>query len=172
MTSSTPDRQPFLRDLLLLLGPPLLLLVALLSWWQPWNPKVYAAARAEEVFALVAGTWDWEGADSLCVANPHTISFSPDHQVMYLAHRRPWTDSTGAAHRVAEYDIREFTPSRIQGLIRGETRRTDQGQPVVWDLVLTSRDSYAWHRTDWPPAGRTKEIHRCPPGSDSLVPPP
>ena len=32
---------------------------------------------------------------------------------------------------------------------------------VVWDLVLTSPDSYRWHRTDWPARGYTPEVVRC-----------
>jgi hypothetical protein len=65
-------------------------------------------------------------------------------------------------HRVAEYDIQEVSRRHVRGRIRGETRRTDAGEPVVWDLVLTSRDEYRWHRTDWPPGSDTKSVRRCP----------
>jgi hypothetical protein len=33
---------------------------------------------------------------------------------------------------------------------------------VVWDLVLTTHDSYHWHRVDWAAIGLTKEVRRCP----------
>jgi pimeloyl-ACP methyl ester carboxylesterase len=33
----------------------------------------------------------------------------------------------------------------------GETRKTESGDRVVWDLILLSPDSYCWRRTDWPP---------------------
>ncbi len=172
MPTPADDLRTFRRDLLRLLGLPLVALMAILLWWRPWIPTTYAAASDDDVFAVASGVWDWQGADSLCVANPHTISFAPDHSVMYLAHRQPWNDSAGVQHRVAEYEIQGHDSTQIRGLIRGETRRTDAGVPVVWDLVLTSPNSYAWHRTDWPATGRTKEVKRCPPGTDSLVPPP
>jgi hypothetical protein len=172
MPSAAEEKRAFLRDLIKLLGIPLVAMVALLTWWHPWVPRTYSAPASDDVFTVASGVWDWTGADSLCVANPHTISFSPDHSVMYIAHRVPWKDSTGLEHRVAEYGIQSHSPSQIRGLIRGETRLTETGVPVVWDLILTSPNSYAWHRTDWPPNGRTKEVARCPAGTDSLVAPP
>lgn len=172
MASSSDEQQDFRRDLLKLLGLPFVAFALILAWWHPWSVTPYAASTPDEIFTHVAGTWDWKGADSLCVANPLTISFSTDRSVMYLAHRRPWTDSTGAEHRVAAYEIQSHSASQVRGRIRGETRLTDKGEPVVWDLVLTSPNTYAWHRTDWPDGGRTKEITRCPQGTDSLVPPP
>ena len=172
MPTLEEDKRAFRRDLLKLLGIPFIGLAAVVAWWRPWVPVTYSAPTAEGFFTIASGAWDWEGADSLCVANPHTISFSPDHAVMYLAHRVPWTDSAGKEHRVAVYDIQDHSPSQVRGLIRGETRRTEAGDPVVWDLILTSPNSYAWHRTDWPSSGRTKGVRRCPAGTDSLVPPP
>jgi hypothetical protein len=49
----------------------------------------------------------------------------------------------------ATYDSLRLTPTRIRGAIRGETRRTDSGVPVVWDLVMIGPDEYRWRRTDW-----------------------
>ncbi len=46
-------------------------------------------------------------------------------------------------------------------LIVGETRLTDAGEPVVWDLVLKSEDSFCWDRTDWEQGGCTKNNARC-----------
>jgi hypothetical protein len=169
---ATDDQRALVRDLLKLLGIPLIAMVILLTWWRPWIPKTFSTASDNDVFSVATGAWDWEDADSICIANPHAISFSPDHSVMYLAFRVPWKDSAGTEHRVSEYDIQTRTSSQIRGKIRGETRRTEDGVPVVWDLVLTSPNSYAWHRTDWSPLGRTKEVTRCPVGIDSLIAPP
>ena len=77
-----------------------------------------------------------------------------------------WTDSTGVDSTVTEYAIQRFTGSSIRGAIQGETRLTEAGKPVVWDLVLTSEDSYQWHRTDWLPCQRTGTIKRCPSAHD------
>ncbi len=163
MTPPHSEKSTFGRDLILLLGAPLIAVVGLLAWWKPWVPRIYSAATPGQVFELAAGTWDWSDAERRCIENPHSLSFSPDHKAMYFADRKGWKDdSTGRMRHTAIYDIQEFTPSRIRGLIRGETRKTDDGVPVVWDLIMTTRDSYAWHRTDWRTGGRTKEVRRCP----------
>ena len=56
----------------------------------------------------------------------------------------------------------EVIDGTIRGKIRGETRLDDDGVPVVWDLVMTSEDSYRWERADWAALmGGTEEIERC-----------
>jgi hypothetical protein len=153
----------FLRDLALLLGVPLVLLVALLSWWKPWLPTVYLAASPDDAVRVASGTWDWVGRVNWCRDDPETITFSADHRQMIIADRKGWkNDSTGQIEHVAVYDIQDITRSRIRGLIRGESRKTDAGQPVVWDLMLRTENSFAWHRTDWAESNRTKSLRRCP----------
>jgi hypothetical protein len=149
----------FARDLALLLGIPFVIVVGLVFWWGPW--RTYHAPSGSTVFDVVAGTWDWEGAEGFCETNPHTVAFSPDRKVMILTHKEPWEDDEGTKHQVTEYDIQEHEDDRIRGLIRGEPRRTDDGHPVVWDLVLVSADGYRWRRTDWPLLGRTNVVKRC-----------
>lgn len=118
-----------------------------------------------DVFAVVKGTWDWEGAEGFCRKDPHSISFTTDRQVMVFRPREPYTDSAGVVHQMTEYDVVEHTRGRIRGAIRGETRRTARGEPVVWDLVLAGPNTYRWHRTDWPLGAFTKSLRRCPPGT-------
>lgn len=76
---------------------------------------------------MVAGTWDWETDSVPCGEMTHTISFSADHRLMFLNAKTPWTGPDGGKHSNTE----------------GETRRTSTGALVVWDLVLTSPNSYA-----------------------------
>ena len=156
-------KNSFHRDVSLLLGIPFVLIVLLMLWWQPWTS--YRVPPSTDIFTVVAGTWDWEGAKGFCTRDSHTITFSPDHRVMVLHYTKPWTDSAGVEHTVGEYDIQEADASHIRGMIRGETRRTAAGEPVVWDLQLQSHDVYRWHRTDWPNApglGVTRAVRRCP----------
>ena len=89
--------------------------------------------------------------------------YENDREVMILTSKELWKDDDGKEHQVTEYDILEHEDDRIRGLIRGETRLTDDGKPVIWDLVLMSADGYRWRRTDWPPLGRTNLIKRCTP---------
>jgi hypothetical protein len=164
MALESPDQariegRRFVRDLALLLGVPFVIIAGLVWWWGPW--RTYHAPAGSTVLDVATGTWDWEGAEGFCEKNPHTIAFSPDRKVMTLTHKEGWEDEEGKQHQVTEYDILEHDDDRIQGRIRGETRRTDDGQPVVWDLVLMSADGYSRHRTDWPPLGRTNLVKRC-----------
>jgi hypothetical protein len=164
------DTRLFLRDLALLLGLPALLVVGGLALWRPWEVRRFAADSADAVFDLAAGVWDWQAADSFCVRNPHRVWFSPDRSHMYIYYTRPWTDSLGNSDSGAVYQIRQHSASHIRGFILDETRRTPTGELVVWDLVLTSPNSYAWHRTDWEPGAYTKPIDRCPEEAEAIAP--
>jgi hypothetical protein len=163
--SYKPDYRGLVRDLGLILGIPFLLLAGLVAWWQPWTPE-YEVPEGTDVFAVAAGTWDWEDADGFCESNPHTIAFSPDRSLMTLTYAEGWADSTGMVHPGAEYEVQGQSRRHVRGSMRGETRRTDAGDLVVWDLVLTSPDTspdtYRWHRTDWRSGELTKEVRRCP----------
>ena len=162
-------RRIFLRDTAILL-----VLAAVvggfLLWWAPWKPS-YEVPPDTNIYAVTAGTWDWTTApaDSFCVARRHTVAFSPDRRVMTITQSEPWEDSTGTVHQVSVYDLSESSRHHVRGQIRGETRLTDAGTPVVWDLVLTSADAYHWRRTDWPSFSYTASIRRCPPGTPPAV---
>ncbi|HET8649723.1 MAG TPA: hypothetical protein VFL95_06765 [Gemmatimonadales bacterium] len=167
-SDSESSSSGFARDLAWLLGVPLVLIGGVVLWWGPWRPP-YAPPQGEDVFTIAAGTWDWVGSDSFCVSNRETIAFSPDHRTMTLQTVKPWTDSAGQQHRVARYDLIDHGRGFVRGKIRGEARRTDAGEPVVWDLVLTSHETFEWHRTDWVRGTRTKPLRRCPPTADQVI---
>ena len=131
---------------------------------------VYEVPAGTDVFAVVEGTWAWTTTDSNCATDPHRITFTADHKGMLIASAHPYRRPDGRLDSVAYYDIEGYTRSSIRGAIRGETRLTADDRPVVWDLVLKSPDRYAWHRTDWPLGGYTREIRRCTPGRASRMP--
>ncbi len=108
--------------------------------------------------AHLAGRWDWASRPTRCDDSAHVIAFSPDRRVMTIAMRPRSTSDTGW---LATYDLLSLTPTRIRGAIRAETRLTDQGTPVVWDLVMFGPDEYHWHRTDWAAWNYTPGVVRC-----------
>ena len=112
----------------------------------------------------LTGRWDWSNRAHPCGDSAHVITFSPDRRTMTIAMpARPPRDTGWSA----TYDLLSLEPSRLRGVIRGEERRTKDGKPVVWDLVMTGPDEYRWHRTDWPSYSLTATIRRC--RSDSVA---
>jgi hypothetical protein len=138
--------------------------IALVGWavWRVINPDyVFSNGRALE--ENLSGRWDWSTDRVPCEKDSaRMIAFSSDGGVMTITQERPVVDSTGRDWTVTTYDILARTPSRVRGEIRGEPRRTDKGDPVVWDLVVIDSNAYMWHRTDWPAWGYTARVIRCP----------
>jgi len=118
-------------------------------------------SRAETVTDVLPGVWDWEAAPQRCQENPHSIDFTPDRKSMEVRHPKGAVMGKETPRVVTVYRVLSESPSSLRMRIVGESRRTDAGEPVVWDLVLLSRDSYCWHRTDWPPQGCTGRVLRC-----------
>lgn len=111
-----------------------------------------------DIAKVVVGRWDWSTRLNPCSDSTHTIAVSDDKKVMTITQDYlPASDTD----RVAVYDIQRLSRSSLRGAIRGETRRTDDGVPVVWDLVLLGPTEYHWHRTDWNAWGYTASIIRC-----------
>jgi hypothetical protein len=122
----------------------------------------YEPPHDSDIFAVVEGRWAWTTSDSGCASDWHRISFTPARTVMTIAASKPYEGADGKLDSIAVYDILSHTGGSIRGAIRGETRLTDDGAPVVWDLVLQGPNNYAWHRTDWLRGAVTREIQRCP----------
>ena len=120
------------------------------------RPRPYEVSDVD-IAKVVTGRWDWSTRRNPCRDSAHTIAVSCDKKVMTITlEYLPASDS----HRVAIYDIDRLSRSSLRGAIRGETRRTDAGVPVVWDLVLFGAAEYRWHRTDWA-WGYTASVIRC-----------
>jgi hypothetical protein len=133
------------------------LLVAVVLW--RISPKPYDLADGQQLHEVLSGRWDWTTNERPCTGNEHTIAFSDSGQVMAITLAE--IDSTTGTPDVAVYDIVREGPSSIMGAIRNETRLTEDGKPVVWELILISPDRYVWRRTDWGRWNSTAPIIRC-----------
>jgi len=127
-----------------------------------WFTHRYGHPFAPRIFESLEGRWKSSDTTGACTADWHEIRFSADHRVMTITSSRPYEETGGRLDSVAVYDIQTRWPNGIRGAIRGETRVTKDGRPVVWDLVLRSSNRYAWHRTDWAPGAYTRDVERCP----------
>jgi hypothetical protein len=141
-------------------------ILALFGMWS--LSRIGYAFADQDLPAHLQGRWDWSARVQRCDDSAHVIGFSPDRKTMTLSMPRTPADTGWTA----TYDILSLGPSRLRGAIRGEKRLTDNGAPVVWDLVLFGPNEYHWHRTDWQSWMYTAGVVRCgpiagPPRSDS-----
>jgi hypothetical protein len=120
----------------------------------------YEVPPPNDIFHVAEGMWGWSTTPHACTKAPQRLTFTPDHSMMVIE----WADDSGQV-KAARYQLRYVSASTIRGFITDETRKTPTGELVVWDLVLTSPDTYRWHRTDWAPGGYTGEVFRCPAGT-------
>ena len=123
--------------------------------------RPYDVPAETDIFQVVTGKWAWTGPANPCDSDPHTIAFSSDRTEMLITHAQAFRGADGQFDSVTHYKILAHTRGWIRGAIPGETRLTDQGNPVIWDLVLRSPNTYAWHRTDWGWGESTRNIQRC-----------
>lgn len=134
-----------------------LVLIMALGLWS--LSRVGYAFPDQDLPRHLAGRWDWSTRARPCSDGGHVISFSDDRKTMTIA-QAPLRADTGWS---ATYDILGLSPTRVRGAIRGETRLTDAGVPVVWDLVMIGPDEYRWQRTDWRFWQFTPGVLRCNP---------
>jgi hypothetical protein len=116
-----------------------------------------------ELFALLAGEWDWTSSNAICGSDRHRITVADDSASFVIL----GSDDEPTVYRVLGLGtgVLGNAPHAIRAAIDGETRKTESGAVVVWDLVFVSADRYAWHRSDWAASGRTYEIVRCRDGA-------
>ena len=107
--------------------------------------------------ANLAGRWDWSTETEPCGPTAHVISFADDRSTMTIAKAANGADTGWTA----TYDIQELSSGRLRGAIRGESRLTEAGVPVVWDLVMFGPNEYHWQQTDWQSWMYTAAVRRC-----------
>lgn len=113
--------------------------------------------------ALQRGKWGWALAksDVSCDKNPHTIMFRKNNSEAVLTFQKKLKDADGKEIGDTIYKIVRKNGNRITMKIIGEKRLDENGQPVVWDLVMLNKNEYAWHRLDWSDGVLTSRIYLC-----------
>jgi hypothetical protein len=114
-----------------------------------------------DIFQLVPGTWAWDNKPNACQGMTQRFEIASDRKTMRIYHSEPIEGFDGEKTSVTDYVIEGSEPGVLHTFIPAETRKTDAGEPVKWDLVAVGRNRIAWHRADWPEAGLTDMLRRC-----------
>lgn len=102
-----------------------------------------------------------------CSANPVFSSFSPDRGRVNFVWGRAVPSYTGAMITAYGGMVVRVEGGSLIMLRDNETRLTDAGQPVLWEMRPTvAPDGYCWHRLDWDPA-ECLPLIRCTPEANS-----
>jgi len=140
------------------------LLAFLASLLPACAPASHPAPARSPLLASLEGTWGVPGSDVSCSRNPETIQFSDDGAWMLLTFREPIAAPDGSQRRELRYRLRSIATDHVRLEMEGETRRTETGELVVWDLLQVAPEAHCWRRTDWKASACTPRRHRC--GSD------
>lgn len=113
--------------------------------------------------AWLDGHWGWtidNGYD--CETNPHWFEFAVDKSSFAIVNETPIESASGELTTRSVYRILDVRGDVIEAALEGESRRTEAGDLVVWNLViLRELDRYCWQRTDWPEDACTAHVERC-----------
>lgn len=113
-------------------------------------------------FEVFDGLWGWVPEKSAtCKKNPHTLTFSKDLKEVYLEFTNSKDKKGNHIKNVAVYSVHEIKKNSVTMSVHNERRMDDEGNPVVWDLVLLSEREYKWHRHDWTFYKFTASVVKC-----------
>lgn len=120
------------------------------------------APQVVTAHSQLPGKWDWEKSEPRCGDAAGTFSFSPDGHEVRVNVAAGADPGAGAAGRDVVYEVLADQGKTMRVRAVGETRRTDAGAPVEWDLVMLNPDAFCWRRADWPVGKCTQLLLRCP----------
>lgn len=152
-------RSTVVRDLLLIIGLPFLLMIGLILWAAPWAPPPPYTPPGGDVFAAASGRWTWSTDTGQCITAWHDLAFDSTRRTMSI--RYSAADQGGEAEDQV-YDIQGSAPDRVMTLLEGDGSIGEDGTQAVWILILTSDTSYVWRRRDWMAGRVTAPNFRCP----------
>jgi hypothetical protein len=118
-----------------------------------------------DVFDLATGRWGLaDDVELSCAINPHDVSFSQTRSRALFRWTEPMVNYEGEPDIEGAYSILDHGADFVVMALDGESRRTDNGKPVVWIMRLIEDGArYCWGRTDWPPEDCIDRYVRCPP---------
>jgi len=125
-------------------------------------PVQPGATGATDPFVILPGTWDWANRPGSCQDNPQTLTLSADRTEVKLEFKKPVTNGAGKQQKSEVYKILDARARLLHTVVIGEPRKDPKGQPLTYDFLFASDNSFCWHRSDWPKGQCTKMMVRCP----------
>jgi hypothetical protein len=125
---------------------------------------------AEEIISALPGRWEHriEGASkealeamSNCKKFADRIWFRRGEKGLIYHSQNEAPGSIVYTSRVGIPSLPFLRRSTIRVQYEGEGRQEDNGKPVVWEIYMTERDTFYWHRVGWPPGTTTPPVRRC-----------
>jgi hypothetical protein len=120
-------------------------------------PDPVCAQTFAVISQLESGQWGWPSGEHSCAQNPQSLRFSADQRRM--------TYSWARGEEAVVYRLITLTDAAFRSRIDGETRLTEAGNPVEWDLRMVDANHFCWDRADWPLLTCTKMLQRCSTGN-------
>lgn len=124
---------------------------------------------AADIFDRMSGTFaPPDVPEESCAANPVFSSFSADRGRVKFVWSLPVPSYSGAMITAYGGTVMRTDGQSIIMLRDDETRLTDKGQPVLWEMRATDDpDGYCWHRTDWTDPAQCLQLVRCAAAANS-----
>lgn len=117
---------------------------------------------ADSILAKVEGTWGTAEASSLsCGQTPQTYTVSKDGTTITVRSANKLYIGGDEGRESFVYKVRAVHGNVLTMFIENEDRKTKNGDPVVWSLVLVNENEFYWRQTDWPEGSRTSSFVRC-----------
>ncbi len=121
----------------------------------------FEASARDPLLGYFEGTWGTPGASDSCEKNANDIRFSESGETAHFSYTEPIPGPDGIMSTEFQYKVLGVAGNGVRMQLVGETRTTEDGELVVWDLMRISDDSYCWHRADWQPDHCTAPWIRC-----------
>jgi hypothetical protein len=116
---------------------------------QPWSvPSV----SPKEFQSVLSGSWD-QGNDFQALCGPdrvlHTATFSEDGQMLTFKFERPRKIFNGKEVTSLDYRVLGATNVSLILAMKEESRKDENGQPFVWELVIVGPELFRWRATSF-----------------------
>lgn len=117
--------------------------------------------EASPIFAQITGAWGTvEPTPFSCDKTPQIFSVSSDYSRITVRSASQLS-AGGEAGSTISYKVLAVSGNVLTMFIEGEQRKTENGDPVVWSLVLANDREFRWRQTDWPKGDHTRPFKRC-----------